>query len=82
MEPGEVSAPQPLQNDTIVFQVKSRTPFDEAVFQEQKQELRSQMLQAQKGAYFQSYIFAAMDRLDKAGKIRRNTNVLESLLRN
>ncbi len=82
MEPGEVSAPQPLQNNTIVFQVKSRTPFDESAFQKQKEELRSQMLQAQKDPYFQSYILAAMDRLDKAGKIRRNTNVLESLLRN
>jgi peptidyl-prolyl cis-trans isomerase D len=82
MEPGEVSAPQSLQNNTIVFQVKSRTPFDESAFQEQKEEMRSQMLQAQKGSYFQSYILAVMDRLDRAGKIRRNTEVIESLLSN
>jgi len=79
MEPGEVSAPQPLQDNTVVFQVTSRSPFDEPAFQEQKETLRSQMLQSLRDPYFQSYIFNVMDELEKAGKIRRNTKALESI---
>jgi len=79
MEPGEVSAPQTLQDNTVVFQVTSRSPFDEPAFQEQKETLRSQMLQSLRDPYFQSYIFNVMDELEKAGKIRRNTKALESI---
>ena len=78
MAPGEVSAPQPLQDNRIVFQVKSRTPFDESAFQKQKETLRTQMLQSLKDPYFNDYIFNVMDEMQKAGKIRKNPKVLES----
>ncbi len=81
MAPGEVSSPQPFQGKTVVFQIKSRSPFDESAFQEQKEALRNQMLQSLKDPYFQSYILGVMGELDKAGKIHRNAELLESIVR-
>jgi peptidyl-prolyl cis-trans isomerase D len=77
LQPGEVSAPQPLRDNWAVFQVKSRTPFDEAAFQEEKEELRSQMLQSMRQSYFQEYIRSITEELEKDGKIRINTRALE-----
>jgi peptidyl-prolyl cis-trans isomerase D len=79
MAPGDVSAPQPLGNKTVVFQVISRSPFDETAFREQKEDLRSQMLQAMKDPYFENYIREIMDELEKDGKIRINPEAIESV---
>jgi peptidyl-prolyl cis-trans isomerase D len=82
MAPGEVSSPQALQNNMVVFQVQSRTPFDEAAFREQKETIRNKMLESLRDPYFQTYILNVMDELDKEGKIRRNSKLLESIAMN
>ena len=79
MAPGDISAPQPLSNKTVVFQVVSRSPFDETAFLEQKEELKSQMLQAMKDPYFENYIREIMDQFEKDGKIRINPEAIESV---
>jgi peptidyl-prolyl cis-trans isomerase D len=77
LAPGSVSAPQPLLDNTIVFQVKFRSPFDEAAFQKQKPELRKRLLQASQDLYFQDYVRKMTEDLEKAGKIRINPKALE-----
>ena len=64
----------------VVFQVKSRTPFDESAFQQQKEELRSRMLQTIRDKHFEDYIHKATDDLQKAGKIQIIFKAIESAL--
>ncbi len=77
LQPGEVSPPQPLGVNWAVFQVRSRTPFDEKAFQEEKEQLRIQMLQSMREPYFQEFIRQVTEQLEKAGKIRINPKALE-----
>jgi peptidyl-prolyl cis-trans isomerase D len=77
LEPGSVSTPQPLLNNTVVFQVKSRTPFDESAFLKKKAELRKKLLSSIQDPYFQDFISKVTEDLEKAGKIRINPKALE-----
>jgi peptidyl-prolyl cis-trans isomerase D len=77
LPPGSVSPPQSVSGNDVVFQVISRTPFDEAAFEKQKKELRSQMLQSMRDPYFQDYIRKVTDEFEKAGKIRINPKAVE-----
>jgi hypothetical protein len=74
---GGVSTPQPLLNNMVVLQVKSRSPFDEAAFQKEKAALRKQLLQSIQDPYFQDYVQRIKEELEKAGKIRINPKALE-----
>jgi len=51
-----------------VLQVKSRTPFDEAVFAKQKSEIRDRLLNYRQDAYFQEYIRRITEGLTKDGE--------------
>jgi peptidyl-prolyl cis-trans isomerase D len=77
LEPGGVSTPQPLLDNTVVFQVKSRSPFDESAFQKERPELRKSLLQSIQDPYFREYVRKITDDLEKAGKIRVNPKALE-----
>ena len=77
LETGAVSAPQPLLDKVVVFQVKSRTPFDEAAFEKQQPGLRTQMLENRQDEYFQEYVNRARDEMTKIGKIKININALD-----
>ncbi len=77
LAPGSVSRPQPLLDDMVVFQVKSRSPFDEAAFQKEKPELRKRLLQASQDLYFQDYVRRVTESMEKAQKIRINPKALE-----
>ena len=79
LEPGGVSAPQSVYENTAVFQVKARTPFDETAFQKEKAELRSRMLQALRDPYFQDYVRRVTEDLEKAGKIRINPKAIDQV---
>lgn len=79
LAPGQVSAPIPLLDDVAVLQVKSRTPFDEAAFKTQKQELRTRLLQANQLPYFEEYIRKVTEQLQKEGDIRVNEKALEQM---
>jgi peptidyl-prolyl cis-trans isomerase D len=79
LAPGSVSSPQSLSDKTVVFQVISRSPFDEAAFEKQKQELQTQMLQSVRDPYFQDYISRVTDGFEKAGKIRINPKAIEQV---
>jgi peptidyl-prolyl cis-trans isomerase D len=70
LETGTVSAPQPLLNDVIVFQVLSRSPFDEAAFKNQETAVRAQLLQDLQDTYFQEYVKRARVEMTKARKIK------------
>lgn len=77
LQPGEVGAPQPVLENLAVFQVESRSPFDEAAFQQQKNDLHQRMLQSIQDPYFQEYLRRTQEELEKAGKIKINSKVLE-----
>jgi peptidyl-prolyl cis-trans isomerase D len=79
LEPGAISDPLLLLDKEAVFQVKSRTPFDEAAFQKQKPELRSRMLQTNQDAFFEDYIRKVTNELEKDGKIRENLQAIEKV---
>jgi peptidyl-prolyl cis-trans isomerase D len=81
LQPGGVSDPLTLSDNSAVLQVKSRTPFDEAAFQKAKAELRTKLLQASQDTYFQEYVRKVSDELQKAGKIRRSPQALEEVAR-
>ncbi len=77
LSPGGVSPPQPLLEDMVVFQVKSRSPFDESAFQKEKLELRKRLLQTSQDLYFQDYVRRVTESMEKSGKIRINSKALD-----
>jgi peptidyl-prolyl cis-trans isomerase D len=79
LQPGGISEPLTLFDKMAVLQVKSRTPFDEAAFQKEKESLRNRMLQSNQDAYFEDYIRNVTDELEKAGKIRYNPKTIENI---
>jgi hypothetical protein len=76
-----ISSPIPLEggNKVLVLQVKSRTPFDEESFRKQRAELRERILAMWREAYFRDYIRRLTDDLEKAGKIRINTEAIDQV---
>ena len=76
LETGAVSTPQSIKDDVIVFQVKSRSPFDEAAFEKQKIALGAQLLQNRQDTYFREYVNRMRDEMTKSGKISTNQRAL------
>ena len=74
-----VSAPIPMLDNYAVFQVKSRTPFDESAFQKQKSSLREGVLRSKQEPYFQEYVTNMAEKLEKDGKIQINKRVLDQI---
>jgi peptidyl-prolyl cis-trans isomerase D len=77
---GAVSEPIPMGKQAAVLQVISRTPFDEAAFEKQKEEIRAQLL-AWHDSYYQDYLRRIEVELRDAGKIRVNPKALDELAR-
>jgi parvulin-like peptidyl-prolyl isomerase len=77
LETGAVSAPQPVFDNVAVFQVKSRTPFDEAAFKKQEPLLRMQLLENRQDMYFREYVNRAREEMTKSGKITLNQRALD-----
>jgi peptidyl-prolyl cis-trans isomerase D len=65
-----------------VLQLKSLTPFNEAEYAKQKEELKEQALSSSRQAYFEDYIRKVTDDLTKARKIRINPATLEQITGN
>jgi peptidyl-prolyl cis-trans isomerase D len=78
---GSVSAPITLEANAkvAVMQVKTRTPFDEEAFKNQRADLRSRLLSRWQDAYFQEYIRRVTESLEKSGKIRINSRALDQV---
>ncbi len=78
---GGVSAPISIEDGSkfLVLQVKSRTPFDEEAFKKQRTELRDRMLGMWQDSYFRDYIRRVTDDLEKAGKIRINSQAIDQV---
>jgi peptidyl-prolyl cis-trans isomerase D len=78
---GGISGPITVSggNQVAVLQVKSMTPFDEAAFAKQKPILQDSALGLAREAYFQEYIRRITDDLQKAGKIRINSQALDQV---
>jgi len=76
---GGISKPIRVGGDdeTALFQVLSRTPFDEAEFEKQRDELRMNLLNRWRDIYFDQYIRNVTDKLQRGGKIRINSTVIE-----
>jgi peptidyl-prolyl cis-trans isomerase D len=76
LEPGQVGDPQTVLDNMVVFQVLSRTPFDEAAFAEAKPELKQRMLESLRDPYFQEYVGRLRAELEKAGKLKIYNEIL------
>jgi peptidyl-prolyl cis-trans isomerase D len=78
---GAVSAPLRVRGDDemAVLQVLSRTPFDEGAYSRKKAELQDRLVEQWRDAYFQAYVQRITEDLEKAGKIRINTALLNRL---
>jgi hypothetical protein len=63
-------------DETALLQVLSRTPFDEAEFEKQKGEIRQKVLARWRDAYFDQYIRNVTEKLERAGKIRINNDLI------
>ena len=77
LEPGAVGTPQPVVDNLVVFQVLSRSQFDEAAFTEAKPELKQRMLESLRDPYFQEYVGRLRAELEKAGKLEIYNDILE-----
>jgi parvulin-like peptidyl-prolyl isomerase len=78
---GEISKPIRVGGDdeTALLQVLSRTPFDEAEFEKQKGELRQNLLDRWRSAYFDQYIRNVTEKMKRAGKIRINSDLIDQV---
>jgi peptidyl-prolyl cis-trans isomerase D len=80
LKPGAVSTPQSIdENMMAVFQVKSRTPFDDLAYQKEKPELRTRLLQSLQEPYFQDYVRRVREELEKSRKIRKNPDAIKRI---
>ena len=77
LETGAVGTPQTILENIAVFQVKSRSPFDEAAFEKQKTALGLQLLQNRQDTYFQEYVTRTREEMTKSGKININRRAME-----
>jgi peptidyl-prolyl cis-trans isomerase D len=77
LEPGDVSAPQSVLGNMVVFQVASRSPFDESMFEEQKTEMKENLLGTLREEFFLEYIQNVREQLEQKGRIKINSSVLE-----
>ena len=77
---GGISEPISMGAQAAVLQVISRTPFDEAAFALQKEEIRGRLL-AWQDSYYQDYLRTITGELTRSGKIRINPKALEDLER-
>ncbi|MCL2877239.1 MAG: peptidylprolyl isomerase [Acidobacteria bacterium] len=77
LETGAVSSPQSVLDNVVVFQVKSRSPFDEAAFEKQKPALRTQLLENRQDRYFEEYVNRAREEMSKSGKITISRTALD-----
>jgi len=77
LETGAVGAPQTLLDNVVVFQVKSRSPFDEAAFEKQKNAFRTQVLENRQDRYFQEYVNRSRDEMSNSGKITISRTALD-----
>ena len=81
METGAVSTPQLVLDNSVVFQVMSRSQFDEEAFKNQEAALRLQMLQNLQDTYFQEYVRRARDEMANSKKIKIYEQALEQATR-
>jgi peptidyl-prolyl cis-trans isomerase D len=77
LQPGAVSSPQSILDNFAVFQVRSRSPFDEAAFQKQIADLRKQLIESKQTPYFQEYLRKVRSELEEAKKISIYKKVME-----
>ncbi|HSW38903.1 MAG TPA: hypothetical protein VLL97_05365, partial [Acidobacteriota bacterium] len=80
LEPGDVSVPQSVLGNLVVFQVVSRSPFDEAAYEEQKAGIKEQILQTRRDQFFQEYIQTVRDELEQRNRIQIKSDVLEQAI--
>jgi len=82
LEPGAVSQPIEISRTaTAILQVKSRSPFDETAFENEKDALYKNMLSSQQAAFVEDYYRSFSEELENSGKIRINPKIFEEVER-
>lgn len=78
LKPGEVSAPQQLAGNWLVYRVVSHTAADPSDLAKQKDEIQQQVLQQKQNVAFDSFHEALEARLKKEGKLTINPDAMKS----
>jgi len=77
LEQGSISEPVLMSETAAVIEVKTRSPFDEAAFEEEKEALHDQMYSSLQNTYLEEYFRSFEEDLVEADKIRVNPDVYD-----
>jgi peptidyl-prolyl cis-trans isomerase D len=80
LKPGQVSSVVPVGSNTVVFQVVSHTPADEATFAAQEDQIRQQVLDEKKSFAWEVYRQNLTDQLEHDGKLKINQQALKQFV--
>jgi peptidyl-prolyl cis-trans isomerase D len=80
LQPGQTSKAISVGSTSIVFQVVSHTPANEADFAAQQASLTTQLLQQRRDLAFEIYQTSLKNQLLRSGKLKINNSALKSFL--
>ena len=79
-EPGTIEGPVGAGADWVVYRVQERQEADMSGFEEEREELRADQLEAKRSEAFEIYKAVARKRYEQEGKIRTYTEQIDSYL--
>ncbi len=79
MKPGEISGPISNGSDAAVLQLLDKQPPSEEEYAAKKDQIRDSILQQKQQERFGLFVSNLVDRMTKAGKIKRNDDELKQL---
>jgi peptidyl-prolyl cis-trans isomerase D len=80
LQPGQTSHAISVGSTSVVFQVVSHTPANEADYAAQKASLSTQLLEQKRDLAFEIYQTTLKDRLLRTGKLKINNSALKAFL--
>jgi hypothetical protein len=79
IQPGEIAGPVPVTGNHVVFQLESRQPPEEPLFELQRDALRQQILSQKQNMAFASFQNRLKERMLETGDVRVDEAVLARL---
>jgi len=78
MKPGDVSAPQNIGLNWLIYRVESKTEPNPADFEKQKKDLADQVLNDKRSLAYEAFRTALEQRLKQEGKLKLMPEKLKS----
>ncbi|HSR68666.1 MAG TPA: peptidylprolyl isomerase [Acidobacteriota bacterium] len=79
MEPGEMGGPARVRENFVVFQLIEKSPIDEEKFEQDKDNIRRNLLDQRRNQFFAQYMTRVIDRLEAQGEIERNLALVDEI---